>query len=727
MSRHANREPAPGEPKQAFESTWLAIAPLRLRLAPQVRFSRQIIRGEVWFILQDPLSGRHFRVTSEAHLLLELLDGSRTLEQVYELAGRRQGEHRPSQQEIVDLVLQLHGSDLMRGMPKRGSRELAARAVAIRRARMMRTLKSPLTIRIPLINPDRFLERTRGLGRLLFSRFGFAAWLIIIGWTAAEVGTNWAELTGSVVERVLAADNLPLLTLAFVLSKLVHEFGHGLAVKRWGGEVNEMGITLLVFMPIPYVEASSSAIFPSKWQRAAVGAAGMYLELMLAAAAMFVWLYMGPGLLRTLAFNTMVVAGVSTILINANPLLRYDGYFILADIIEIPNLGPRAYRRLGDLAQRYLFGVSKPPAGSLAEGETGWLVTYAIASYLCRMFVIASIAIFLANQFFVIGVALAIWLCAASIVLPFYRGAAFVLASPKLEGHRQRALLVTALGLSALAGLLFVLPAPLATRAEGVVWAPPGAEVATETDGFVKAVLAKDGDAVCTGCQLLALDNPELPTSLAVLEARQAALNARYQSERLSDLVKSQVTQKEIDHVQQQVAHGRDRIGKLMLSAPRDGRFTISEASDLIGRYVAKGNIVGYVYRQQDLLIRVIARQEDMGLIQDGVRRVSIRLPGNVDEELHGTIERTIPSATDRLPSLALSAAAGGGASVESQQSGAPKALQRYFEIHITVMGAHRPERFGQRAYVQFVHRDEPIGLQLWRRVRQLFLKELSV
>ena len=129
------------------------------------------------------------------------------------------------------------------------------------------------------------------------------------------------------------------------------------AVKRWGGEVNEMGITLLVFMPIPYVEASSSATFPSKWQRVAVGAAGMYLELLLAGGAMFVWLYMGPGLLRTLAFNTMVVAGVSTVVINANPLLRYDGYFILADLIEIPNLAPRSYRCLGDLVQRYLFGV----------------------------------------------------------------------------------------------------------------------------------------------------------------------------------------------------------------------------------------------------------------------------------------------------------------------------------------------------------------------------------
>ena len=259
------------------------------------------------------------------------------------------------------------------------------------------------------------------------------------------------------------------------------------------------------------------------------------------------------------------------------------------------------------------------------------------------------------------------------------------------------------------------------------MWAPPGSEVATETDGFVKQVIAKDGDTVCAGCRLLALDNPELPTSLALLEARRAALNARYHAERLSDLVKSQITQQEIDHVQQRLTHERDRIGKLTLTAPREGRFTLPEASDLIGRFMTRGTILGYVYHQKELLIRVIARQEDMGLIREGVTRVSIRLPGTVDQELHGAIERTIPSATDRLPSLALSAGAGGGASVDPQPAGVPKALQRYFELHIAVMGTRRPERLGQRAYVQFVHRDEPIGLQWWRRLRQLFLRELSV
>ena len=332
---------------QAVNPLWTAIAPLRLRLAPQVRFSRQIIRGEVWYILRDPLSGRHFRVTSEAHMILELLDGSRTFEQVYRLAEGRMAQQTPPQQEVLDLLLQLHGTDLLRGMPLRNSRQLAERAAA---ARQRESSERNRCRRSRSADQSRSVSGANaGIGRTLFSPIGFALWLLVVRWAAIEVGVNWAELTGNVTERVLAADNLPLVTLAFVIAKRVHEFGHGLAVKRLGGEVDEMGITLLVFMPVPYVEASSSATFHSKWQRAAVGAAGMYVELLLAAGAMFAWLHLEPGLLRALAFNTMVVASVSTVVINANPLLRYDGYFIFADLIEIPNLAPRSNRHLGDL------------------------------------------------------------------------------------------------------------------------------------------------------------------------------------------------------------------------------------------------------------------------------------------------------------------------------------------------------------------------------------------
>ena len=554
-----------------------------------------------------------------------------------------------------------------------------------------------------------------------------AAWLVLVGSALVQAAANWSVLTGSVLEKVLAIDNVFLMTLAFVLAKFVHELGHGLATKRWGGEVNEVGITLLVFLPVPYVEASSSTAFPSKWRRAAVGAAGMYFELLLAALAMLVWLRLEPGLYRTFALDTMVVAGISTVLVNANPLLRYDGYFILADLIESPNLAPRSYRCLSDLVQRWAFGVEGIQSMTPAQGETGWLVTYAIASYVCRTVIAALIALFLANQYFVLGAALAIWLCVMSFAVPLVKGARFLAASPRLEGHRTRAWSVTTGVLVVLGGILAIVPVPLATRAEGVVWAPPGAEIATETDGFVKAVLAADGTSVCEGCRLLVLDNPELPTSIALMEARLAALGARYQAERLEDLVKSQVTMQEVEHVRQRLAYDRDRSSRLTLIAAREARWSIASDADLQGRFLRRGTTVGYLYRSDELVIRVIARQEDMGLIRAGIERISIRLPGNIDQELHGTVERMIPSATDKLPSLALATSAGGGASLEPQGTGGSKSLQRYFEIHIKVLGSQRSERFGQRAFVQFVHRDEPLATQWWRRLRQMFLRELSI
>src|SRR5262249_38716542 len=143
-------------------------------------------------------------------------------------------------------------------------------------------------------------------------------------------------------ERLLAADNLLLLGAGFMAMKLAHELAHGWALKVRGAEVHEMGVMLLLFYPVPYVDASNASALVRKADRIVIGAAGMVIELWLAALAFFAWTVVEPGLLRSLLYNMVVVGSVSTVVFNANPLLRYDGYYMLADAIEVPNLGQRA-------------------------------------------------------------------------------------------------------------------------------------------------------------------------------------------------------------------------------------------------------------------------------------------------------------------------------------------------------------------------------------------------
>jgi len=180
---------------------------------------------------------------------------------------------------------------------------------------------------------------------------------------------HWPELTSDVVDRVLATENVALIVCVYPVVKSLHELGHAFATKVWGGEVHEVGIMLLVFIPVLYVDASASAAFRQKHRRIIVGAAGILVETALAAIAIIIWIYGSPGIGRAIAFNVILIGGVSTLLFNGNPLLRFDAYFILSDLIEIPNLGSRATRadELDHAMSLLSSSASRSGARALAE------------------------------------------------------------------------------------------------------------------------------------------------------------------------------------------------------------------------------------------------------------------------------------------------------------------------------------------------------------------------
>ncbi|MEF8724708.1 MAG: hypothetical protein V5B30_19715 [Candidatus Accumulibacter delftensis] len=309
-------------------------------------------------------------------------------------------------------------------------------------------------------------------------------WLLLVLPAIVLAGVNWHELTANLSDQVLSAHNLFLLWLVYPLIKALHELGHAYAVKSGDGEVHEMGIMLLVLAPIPYVDATASGAFRNKWRRAMVGAAGMLVELFLAAIAMAVWVMVEPGLVRSIAFNVLFVAGASTLLFNGNPLLRYDGYYVLADLIEIANLGNRSNQYWQWLAKRYLFGITsveRPPA---SLGERRWFLFYGAASFVYRTLVMIVITLFIAGEFFFVGVVLALWAATTMFVLPIGKGLNYVISSPELQRHRTRARLVTFGSLAVFVLFVLSVPMPLRTHAEGVVWVPENAEVRAAADGL---------------------------------------------------------------------------------------------------------------------------------------------------------------------------------------------------------------------------------------------------
>lgn len=709
---------------------WREIAPIRPRLRSHVVFQRQEVRGRLWYVLRDESSNRHFRLSEGAYLAASQMDGSRSMADIRALLVRRLGEDTaPGPDDLVRLLAQLHNADAVRHAEAPNISELWQRGASADRRTILMQLRSPLAIRIPLLDPDRFLDRTAIVGRAVFSLAGFFVWLGVILYAGTQIGSYWEPLTQNFSDRVLAADNLFLIVLVFPFLKALHELGHGYAIKRFGGECHEIGVMFLVFMPVPYVDASSAAFFPSKLHRVLVGAAGMYVELLIAALAFLLWRDMEPGLLRSAMYNIMLIGGVSTIFFNGNPLLRFDGYFILSDLISIPNLGPRSNRYIPYLIRRYIFRVKTATSPVLAEGERLWFAGYSVASFVYRMLIVVTIMLFVAGKFFFIGVILALWLCIMVFVKPVYQIVKWLLFSPDLAGRRNPALLASIVAAGGLGALAFAVPAPVATIADGVVWAAEEEELTFAVDGEVREVAIDRKDRLCEGCTVAALYDPELDARIKALESRKTALEMTRRAEQgTGQLVAASISEIELAHVKERLEQAYLRQAASTLKSPGEGPAILFDGPDLVGRYVRRGEILGYVFPEPDLVVEAVVTQSQIGRIREGVGQVSVALADNEWQVIDAQLERVTPASTRTLPSMALSTTGGGRIAIDpTSNPDRPQTMEDIYQIVVRLDAPLAVAHLGQRAHVRLAHAPEPVAFQIWRQIRQVFLRRFDV
>lgn len=710
-----------------FSQSWYRVAALRPRLRRHAEIHRQSFRGEIWYVLQDHQTGRFHRLSPSANLILCLMDGRRTLQDIWERAARRNEDDPPTQDDTIRLISQLHGSDLLQGDLPPDLAELAERAESTARRTLMARVKNPLALRFALFDPDALLDRLAPFYRPIFSLWGLAVWLAVVVAGLVVAALHWSELTGDVANQMLSAQNVALMVCLYPVIKALHETGHACAAKAWGGEVHEVGMMLLVLFPAPYVDASSSAAFPSKWQRMMVAAAGIFVELFLAGAAAIVWALAEPGLVRAAAFNVMVIGSISTLVFNGNPLLRFDGYYIFADLIEIPNLGSRANRYFFYLIERYVLKIEGTKSPVTANGERPWMLFYAVSAFIYRTTVSIAIASFIATQYFVFGVILALLALVGTIVSPLVKGIKFILSDPKLNGRRRLAMTVTgAAGLAAFA-ILFVIPLPYTTMAQGVVWVPDDTQIRTRTDGILTNLLVQPGRDTQAGEALAKLEDPSLDSRVAVLQAQLAELRLRYDAARLGDRVQAQILQEQITSTQEILRVYRERQAGLTVRAEHSGRLIVPGAVDLPGRYLRRGERIGYVLTADDPVVRVVVPQTDVDLIRSRTQAVAARLAERPEEVRVGAIRREVPGAQQEIPSLALATQGGGTIAVDASNPQKPIALQSIFVFDVQLAGGLPFNVLGERVYVRFDHGSEPVAWRVLRSLRQVFLSQFRV
>ena len=714
---------------EAFlSSIWYRVAELAPRLRPHVSVSRHRYRGRAWYVLYDPASGRSHRFTPAVHRITARFDGRRTVDQVWRELSEGDHPDAPSQDDMIRLLSQLHQSDLIQYAGSPEVTELLERHDRQARQVLKQNALNPMSFRVPLFDPDRLLTVTLPWVRWATGWFGLVLWLLVAGAGLVTAAMHWQPLSRDVGAQLLSAQNLLITLVTYPLLKALHELAHGWLAKARGVEVREMGIMFLVFFPVPYVDASAAAALPSKWSRAAVGMGGIWIETFVAAVAVMVWASVEPGWVSAVAWNLVMIGGLSTVIVNGNPLLKFDGYYVLADLLEIPNLAQRASRFYGHLIQRHVFRARNVREEIATQGERVWFLLYAPAAFVYRLVVMVGIAMFVAQEFFVAGVLLAVWSVFQSLVKPAWKAFRHVFVSPQLRKVRRRAVAITLGTLGAAAAALSLIPAPLHTDTEGVIWLPDAAHVRARAAGFVADLPADRGAEVAPGTALLRLEEPTLDAAIAALRWRVTEYERRLAAAEVSDRAGAPALRSELDEARSRLAREERRRADLVVRAPAAGRFEpLIPPVDAPGRFVKEGDLVGYVAPERAEIARILVLQDDIALVRDRLRKVEVKLAGHLEERHEARVLRAVPAALGALPSPALGPAGGGRFLTDPTDPEGMRMLEAAFVLDLALPPDLAEAPFGARVLVRFAHDPEPVAAQVWRRLRQLLLRQFDV
>jgi putative peptide zinc metalloprotease protein len=634
---------------------------MKPKLREELRFRFQQIGDRECYLIEDPFTSRFFRIGVPEYVFISLLDGNTTVNEALALTADSLGRDAFTEGDAVSICHWLLNSDLAyTAESARTSRLLSAAQEHAKRKLLVQL--NPFFLKLPLFNPDRFFSAALPWTRWLVSWPLFGFWLAVVlcgGYQLASQPDRFVHASAG----ILASGNWLALGVTWLLLKVGHEFFHGLACKRYGGSVLESGVILILFAPVAYVDVTSSWRVASKWQRIFVSAAGMYFEVFCAAVAALIWSNTGSGPWNHLAYNTILMAGLSTLLINSNPLMRFDGYYILADLLDLPNLYGRGHEQLMYIGRRYLLGL-KVRAPRRTAGKNLIIQVYGVLSALWRLIVVATMLIAAQALFHGAGILLAL----AGIVLwfgvPAIRFAKFLVFGNKLEKPKTaRFLCIATAGIGSLSLFMFSTPWPGSLCAPGIVENATVVRIRAETDGFVSEMLARDNAPVKAGQILAQLRNAELETEVAELEVdiRESAFREHRYRQR-GTLSAAQIEQRRREALQTLYTDKRRLVEQLTIRAARDGIVIGRQLDSLPGHFVPAGTELFTIVEDATKKVSISIRQQDAE--QFAQRTGSTVEVHTCCGRVTGRLQHVSPKASHEVTHAALAAAAGGPVAV---------------------------------------------------------------
>jgi putative peptide zinc metalloprotease protein len=698
----------------------LDVRQLRPKLRRDVRIHEQVFRGESWFIVQDPITVQFHRLGPTEYRFIRELDGQQSVGQILQRLAGELGEDTLSPQLAAQLLNYLQQSNLLETHEQLDPTSLYEAYQESRKKRGLQVASNFLFINLPLVDPDKFLRRTLPYVRPLLGRAFFVVWLIALGLAASIIVTNWDELVDR-ANSVLAPGNLLLLYVSYAIVKLFHEMWHGYTCRRYGGPVHEMGILFLVFTPFFYCEASSAWAFDSKWKKIFVSAGGMYVELFLASVASLVWFGTNPGVVHTLAYNVMFVASVSTVLFNGNPLLRYDGYYILSDLLEMPNLWTNSHAYLKYLFTRYLLGSKQEsPIESVGQG-VGYIV-YGIASFFYRILVCVGIILFVSKQLKGLGMFLAIGAVVAWVIVPLGKGVKYMFFTASTRSQRGRAGWVMAGLVGAATVLLGVVDFPMRLYTTAAVDYRDVQIARADASGHVADVHVRTGQRVSAGQMLVRLMNEQLLAEFRQAKADLALVKYQFGALEVTDVPAALAMKERIPARQAYVDDLAKKVESLTVRATIDGVVITGRLDELVGQYKQTGDEILTVVDTENPLLKAAIDQEDIYEYRDAVGQpAEVRLRSQPGEVIAARIEKIEPRSTREIPHPALTMQAGENLLIDPTSDGdKPKLLYPTFVAEIVPVDPELRLPGGAVARVRFEAAKRPLAVQWYRKAVRL-------
>ena len=652
--------------RSTFSPFWHRVRALKPRLRPHVQITRQHYRGRRWHVVHDPSSNQFYRLSTVGHEFVGMLDGRRTVEEAWEQGLARHGDDALTQNDVIQLLSQLHSSNLLSADVAPETEQLLNRGRERRKKKIQSQAIGLMYFKVRLFNPDAILGWLLPIMRPLLSRIGLVMWALWMIAALVAIVPSWERLVTG-VGSAIAPSNWGLMIAGFVVLKLIHETGHGLMVKRFGGQCPELGAMLLVLIPAPYVDASAAWSFEDKWKRIAVGAGGMIFELAVGAAAAFVWLGSVEGsLTHQLAYNVIFTATVSTVLFNANPLMKFDGYYILSDLIEVPNLMQRSNQMMQFVCQKAIYRVKQPNSPTTDAREAIILLVYGVLSLAYRIFLFLSITLYVMGLMFAIGLMLAIWTAAMWFLLPIGKMMHWLATSNQLQENRSRAVLVTLLLAALGIGALGLVPAPDRRRAQGVVESVHEAGVFFEADAFVERALVRNGERVVKDQVLVECRSDDLAAQLELVKAQVVELESKQREALRTNLGAAKIAEEYLLTIRAQLDLLEKKKAGLVVRSPRDGVVVGLDPGTVVGSYIKGGENLCLVVEPGAVRVTALMSQTEADWITrllPSSYGVEMRVASNPGTLIEARTTRVVEAGSRELPHSSLSFAGGGNAS----------------------------------------------------------------